>query len=263
MTTGLPDHIASTGLSARTGVPGDPGAESFPDTRVAPPASRANMGSSEWPGPPSGPEPGGPTPLARPGTPDSGEWLRRQLFDRRVLLVSGVLDEATATEVAASVMTLDALGDDPIRLNIDSPEGAVGAALALMDVIDLCGVPVHGTGLGLVAGPAVGVLAVCARRTLSPHARLRLVEPRANARGSATELQALAQSHLDQWTAFCRRLSAATGQAAARVREDAAAGRFFSAEEALAYGLVDEVAAPDANLLRLPGRRIGFGPEPL
>lgn len=195
------------------------------------------------------------------GPTDGGEWMRRQLFERRILLLSGVLDDGAATDLGAAVMTLDAIGDDPIQLQIDSADGATGAALALMDIVDLCGVPVHGLGIGLVSGPAAGVFAVCSPRTLSANARLRLCEPRVAAEGDARQLDHLARAHLDQWAAFCSRLAEASGQDQARIRRDAAAGRFFSAPEAVEYGLADEVAAPDARMLRWPGRRIGFGPR--
>jgi ATP-dependent protease ClpP protease subunit len=71
----------------------------------------------------------------------------------------------------------------------------------------------------------------------------------------------LAQAHLDRWAAFCSRVAVASGQPEDRVRDDAAAGRFFSAPEAVHYGLADEVASPNARMLRLPGRPIGFSPR--
>jgi ATP-dependent Clp protease, protease subunit len=161
--------------------------------------------------------------------------------------------------VGAALMTLDAIGDDPVQLQFDCGDGNLCAALALMDIIDLSGVPVRGMGFGQVAGPAVGAFAVCSRRTLSPHARIRLCEPRIEAEGSARQLQQLAEAHLDQWSAFCSRVAAACAQPEDRVRQDAAAGRFFSAQDAVGYGLADAVADPDARMVRLPGRRIGFG----
>jgi ATP-dependent Clp protease protease subunit len=185
--------------------------------------------------------------------------MGRQLLERRFVLLSGTLDDQAANEVGAAIMTLDAIGDDPVHLQVDSADGTVGAALALMDIIDLCGVPVRGMGIGHVAGPAVGVLAVCTYRTLSPHTQLRLFEPRADLAGPAGQLQQLAQAHLDRWAAFCARLAEASGHPEDRLHQDAASGRSFSAPEAVAYGLADEVARPDARMLRLPGRPIGFG----
>jgi ATP-dependent Clp protease protease subunit len=188
------------------------------------------------------------------------EFMTRQLLDRRVVLLSGRLDHDAANRVGAALMTLDATGDEPVDLRVDSGDGTVDAALALVDVVDLLGVPVHGHGVGRVAGPALGVLAVTHRRTISPHGSLLLVEPSVEFRGSARQLEQSAAAHLDRWEAWCRRLSEATGQPMDRISEDAARGRRFSADEAVAYGLVDDVVRPEARLYRLSDRPFGFAP---
>ena len=76
-----------------------------------------------------------------PGNPRS--WMERQLFDRRIVLLSGRLDAEMANAVGVALMTLDATGDEPVHLQIDSSDGTIDAALSLMDVVDLLGVPVH------------------------------------------------------------------------------------------------------------------------
>ncbi len=192
---------------------------------------------------------------------DPRSWMHKKLFDLRIVLLSGPLDDEVGQEVGAELMTLDALGDGPVHLQIDSAGGTLPAALALMDIIDVLGVPVRGSCVGQAVGPAVGVLAVCSHRLMSAHARLRLLEPSVEVRGNARQLEQLASSHADQWTAFCARLSEVTGQPLERVLDDADRGRFLSAAEAIDYGLVDEVAAADARMYRLPGRPIGFGPR--
>jgi ATP-dependent Clp protease protease subunit len=203
-----------------------------------------------------------------PVGPDAGaaatgpeEWLRRRLFERRMVVLSGPLDDLRAGEVGASLMTLDACGDDAVDLQIDSRGGSTDAALALMDIVDLLGVPVRAWCTGQAAGPAVGVLAVCDHRALSPHARVHLTEPRVEWEGSARQLEQLAAAHADQWTMFCRRVAEATGQDADRIRQDADRGRFLTAPEAVAYGIADEVVGPDARIERFPGRPIGFRPH--
>jgi ATP-dependent Clp protease protease subunit len=187
--------------------------------------------------------------------------MYKKLFDLRIVLLSGPLDDSVAHEVGAALMTLDAVGDGPVHLQIDSDGGTLTAALTLIDIIDVLGVPVRASCVGQAAGPAVGVLAVCSQRLMSAHARVRLVEPSLELRGSARQLEQLASAHADQWTAFCTRLSEACGQPLAQVLDDAGHGRFLSAQEAIDYGLADEVAAPDAQVYRLPGRPIGFGPR--
>ena len=173
------------------------------------------------------------------------EWLRVQLFQRRTVVLTGELDDPTVNALSMALMTLDADGDDAVHLRIDSGGGSVACALAVMDVIDLLGVPVHAVCMGQAVGPAVGVLAVCPRRILAPHARLGILEPTAEFGGTAHQIEQLASAHVDQWTVFCTRLGEATGQPVDRIVEDASRGCFLTAEAALDYGLADEIASPD------------------
>ena len=189
-----------------------------------------------------------------------GDWLEQRLFAKRVVQLSGPLDDQAATEVVARLMTLDAVGDEAVELRIDSATGTSAAALAVVDVIDLLGVPVRAFVSGRVHGPALAVLAVCDHRTVALHASLRLAEPAVGFRGSARELGALAAAHRDEWTALCGCVARAAGRTVEEVAADAAAGRFLTPDEAVEYGIADEVARRDAEIRPLPVRRIGFRP---
>ena len=101
----------------------------------------------------------------------NGSWLEERLFERRIVLCRGVLDDALAGRVAAELMTLDALGDGAVELQLDSEGASLEAAWTLIDVIDLLGVPVNIVCSGRVEGAAVGLLTCrraedCACRTL-------------------------------------------------------------------------------------------------
>ena len=204
--------------------------------------------------------PGPPEPVWPAEPPGPQAWVREKLFDLRVVSLTGLLDDGRGSQVGAELMTLDAVGDGAVHLRIDSDGGSLSAALALMDIIDVLGVPVRATCVGRIVGPAVGVLAVCSHRSMAPHARVRLVEPNVEFAGRAGDLQQMAAAHADQWRSFCSRVSEATGQTLERVMDDADRGAYLSAEEAVEYGLADEVMMPDAPLHRLPGRPIGFAP---
>ncbi len=195
------------------------------------------------------------------GPGDPALWMRAHLFDRRVVLLDGLLDDARTNQVATDLMTLDATGDGAVDLHIDCPGGSTGAALALMDVIDLLGVTVRAWCTGQAVGPAVGVLAVCHHGTMSAHARLHLIEPTVGFEGSTRHLQQQAEAHAAQWATFCDRLAEATGRPVGVIREDTARGRFLTASEAVAYGVVDVVAPPKSRILPLPGPPIGFRPR--
>jgi ATP-dependent Clp protease, protease subunit len=206
-----------------------------------------------WPPPDAGPAGvgRGPEPLA--------DVVARRLLAQRVVLLRGPLDDVSVTRVAAELMTLDAEGDDPVTLRVDCGEAALAPALTLMDVVELMGVPVRALCLGQVGGGAVGVVAVCSHRSALPSTRFSLSEP-------ATQLQAHVRD-VTQWVElrtgererFCARVAAATGQPPASVRRDLERGRFLGADEAMGYGILDEVARPDAPVRRLPGT----GPPPM
>jgi len=214
---------------------------------------------------PSWPPPGLLPPLPpEPGAQAGSEWsdtIRSRLFEHRTILLRGVLDDAQANQAAAELMTLDATGDSRITVHLDLQGGGLDAAFAVMDVIELVGVPVHVLCVGRAEGPAVGVVAVATRRAASPHARFRLADPTATMSGSASELSRWADQHLAQLHRFHTRLAAAVHRPVEEVAADCAAGRYLTAEEALRYGLLDEVATPRGAVYPLPGRTVGFRPD--
>ena len=192
---------------------------------------------------------------------DWGQWMRATLFERRVVLLAGALNDEAANRASVELMTLDATGDTAIALHVDSGAGTVAAALAVMDVIDLLGVPVRAFGMGQVAGPAIGVFAVCGQRSIARHARIRLFEPPVEVEGNAEQVTKMAAVHTERWEVFCRRVAEACGQELEALRADFSSGRFLDAAQAVAYGLADEVAAPNAPVHQMPGRPMGFGPR--
>jgi ATP-dependent Clp protease protease subunit len=192
---------------------------------------------------------------------DWSRTLAQRLFEQRVVLLYGTLDDLSVARTSAELMTLDAEGDDPISLRIDSGEGSLALALTLMDVIELLGVPVRALCLGQVGGPAIGVVSVCSHRAAMPSTRFSLREPTTQMETHVRNVAQWAAMRSDERQRFCERVAAAVGQPAARVTDDFTGGRFLSAPEALAYGIIDEVSRPEAEIRQLPGPAIGFRPS--
>jgi ATP-dependent Clp protease, protease subunit len=194
---------------------------------------------------------------------NEGEWsktLAERLFEQRVVMLQGALDDTVATRVSAELMTLDAEGDGPVTLRIDCADGSVALALTLMDVIELLGVPVRALCLGQVGGPAVGVLSVCAQRASMPSTRFSLREPTTHLEARAREVEQWAQLRADEYQRFTERVAAAAHKPVASVARLFAAGTFMNAQEALDYGIIDEVCRPRGEIHRMPGPPIGFRP---
>lgn len=101
-------------------------------------------------------------------------WLQERLFERRIVLVAGRLDADLATEAAAALMTLDAIGEEPIELHLDSADGTLESAFVLIDTADLLRTTLRIHCFGQVGGPAIGVVAAADHRSAVPHTRFRL-----------------------------------------------------------------------------------------
>jgi ATP-dependent Clp protease protease subunit len=193
-----------------------------------------------------------------------GDWsqvLAQRLFEQRVVVLHGPLDDVTATRASAELMTLDAEGDGPVSLRIDSAGGSLALALTLMDVIELLGVPVRAHCMGQVGGPAVGVLSVCSHRASMPSTRFSLREPATQMEARAREVAQWAALRAEEHRRFAERVAAAARQPTDVVSRDLADGLFLSAQEALDYGLIDEISRPQAEIRQIPGPPIGFRPR--
>ncbi|HXY43339.1 MAG TPA: ATP-dependent Clp protease proteolytic subunit [Acidimicrobiales bacterium] len=187
---------------------------------------------------------------------ERGDWLEGHMFDRRIVALRGALDDITATRVASQLMTLDATGDDAVQLQLDCPGGSLEAGFAVADVIDALGVPVHVTCLGRVEGSAALVAAVCSRRLAMEHTRFRLTDPEAAFEARASQVESLVEYHRHSYLRYHERLALATSRPLEVVTAACEAGRYLSAAEAVAFGLVDEIVrSPRAPVRALPGLR--------
>ena len=160
------------------------------------------------------------------------------------MLASGLLDGPAASVLSAQLLTLDAEGDGPVRLELQGLDAELPAALTIMGVLDVLRVPVTGYVAGQVGGPALGVLAACGQRRGYPSAVLGLREPRLNLDGTATQVRAQEEQIETMVDTLYIRLAEVTGREVDEIRADARQGRFFTVPEAVAYGLLDGEAGP-------------------
>jgi len=217
-----------------------PAADSFP----FPPGDPPRPGGPGLPRPgfpgPGFPGPGRPAVPARVG-PDPSPWPGRvyeRLFERRIVMAHGPLDDEAATSLCAQLLTLDAERNEPIRLEVQGLTAGLAAALTVMGVLDVLRVPVHAYAGGQVAGPALGVLAAAPQRRAYPNAVFTLSEPRLDFAGPATSLASEEERVRVMMDALYLRLAEVTGREVDEIRADARRGRSLTADDAIGYGLV-------------------------
>jgi ATP-dependent Clp protease protease subunit len=155
-----------------------------------------------------------------------------------------MLDDAEATRLSAQLLTLDAEGDKPVRLELQNLRAELSAALTVMGILDVMRVPVHGCVSGEIAGPALGLLASCARRTGYPNAVVTLAEPKIHLTGTATAITAREQQLQRMLDTMYFKLADVTGRSADEIRQDARTGRVLTIAQAIGYGLLQSQEAP-------------------
>jgi ATP-dependent Clp protease, protease subunit len=164
--------------------------------------------------------------------------LYERLLAKRIVLASGLLDDEAATRLSAQLLTLDAEGDEPIRLELQNLRAELPAALTIMGILDVVRVPVHGCVSGEISGPALGVLAACPRRTGYPHASFTLTEPKLEFGGTVTAISAREQRVTRMLDTLYFRLADVTGREIDEIRDDARRGRCLTTAQAIGYGLI-------------------------
>ncbi len=168
---------------------------------------------------------------------------QRLLRERIVFLGSEVRDQ-NANAICAQLLLLSA--EDPeadIFLHINSPGGSVDAGMAIYDTMNYIPNDVATVGMGLAA--SMGQFLLCAgtygKRYALPHARIMMHQPSSGMGGSASDIKIQAQQSLHIKKVLLELIAEHTGQDVEQVIADADRDRWFTAEQAQEYGLVDQV----------------------
>jgi ATP-dependent Clp protease protease subunit len=167
------------------------------------------------------------------------EHLEDRLLDQRIIMAHGRLDGDAATRLCAQLLTLDAEGTRPIRLELQNLDAELPAALSVMGVLDVVRGPVTAYAGGRIEGPALGILAACRHRRAYPNALFVLSEPNVSFDGTVTAVTAREEQARAMLDELFARVAEVTGRELAQVRADARQDKLFNVAEAIAYGLIE------------------------
>ena len=170
-----------------------------------------------------------------------------RLLKDRIIFLSGEIDDYTANLVVAKMLFLEMEDPDKeINLYINSPGGSVTAGMAIYDTMQYLRCPVSTLCIGMAASMGAFLLAAGAkgmRRTL-PNAEIMIHQPLGGAQGQASDIVIHAENILKIKKKMNQILAQRTGQPLEKVEQDTDRDHFLDAEEALAYGIVDEIVPP-------------------
>ncbi len=166
------------------------------------------------------------------------------LLENRVIFLVGEINHASATGIMMRLLYLQnqKKGVD-INLYINSPGGSVDDTLAIYDTMNYlnCDIATYCIGRAQSGGAVVLAAGAKGKRFILPHARVMIHQPYGGVYGQTSDIAIQAEEILKAKKQLSEILARHTGQDVERIIEDSERDKFFSAEEAKAYGLVDDV----------------------
>lgn len=169
-----------------------------------------------------------------------------RLLKERIIFLGEEVNDVSASVIVAQLLFLEA--DDPnkdIQLYINSPGGSVTAGLAIYDTMQYIKCDVSTVCIGMAASMgAIPSFRWSEGKTFcAPNAEIMIHQPSGGAQGQATEISIAAEHILRTRQKLNEIMAANTGQPLETIKADTERDNFMSAEEAKAYGLIDEVIA--------------------
>jgi ATP-dependent Clp protease protease subunit len=168
-----------------------------------------------------------------------------KLFEERIIFLGVQIDDASANDVMAQLITLESIDPDrDVLMYINSPGGSMTSMMAIYDTMQYIQPEIQTFCLGQAASAAAVLLAAGTKgkRMALPNSRILIHQPAVESGyGQSSDLEIQAREILRMRTAMERVLAHHTGRSEDQVRRDVERDKFFTAEEAKDYGLVDEV----------------------
>jgi ATP-dependent Clp protease protease subunit len=182
-----------------------------------------------------------------PDMPATGQFdVYQRLLKERIIFLGTQVDDQSANLICAQLLLLSA--EEPekdIALYINSPGGSVTSGLAIYDTMQLIPNDVSTVCMGLAA--SMGQFLLCAgtpgKRYALPHSRILMHQPSAQFQGQAADIAIQAEQIIYMKRMMAERIAFHTGQPIERIEADSDRDRWFTADEARDYGIVDQVIA--------------------
>lgn len=182
--------------------------------------------------------------IEKSGKSERSYDIYSRLLKDRIIMLSGEINDAVASSVIAQLLFLEAEAPDKdIYLYINSPGGVITSGMSIYDTMNYIRCDVCTICVGQAASMGAFLLSsgVKGKRYSLPHSRIMIHQPLGGARGQATDIAIQAQEILKIRDILNSILSKQTGKSVKNIAKDVERDNFMNAQEALKYGLIDEV----------------------
>lgn len=163
--------------------------------------------------------------------------------ENRMIFLAGEITDGLAAEIVQLILYLSRRGREDITLVINSPGGSVSGGLAIYDAMKGCGCSVATYCQGMAASMGAFLLAAGdkGKRFVSPNSEVMIHQVLGGVQGQATDIQIAAARICAKKKKLNKMLSEMTGQPLERIEHDTDRDYFMDAEEAMRYGIVDQI----------------------
>ncbi|MGH2064341.1 ATP-dependent Clp endopeptidase proteolytic subunit ClpP [Aerococcus urinaeequi] len=174
-----------------------------------------------------------------------------RLLKDRIIMLSGEFNDDLANSIIAQLLFLDAQDPDKdIYLYINSPGGSITSGMAIYDTMQFVHADVQTIVMGMAAsmGSFIAAAGTKGKRFALPNAEILIHQPLGGAQGQATEIEIAARHILKTKEKMNRLYSEMTGQPVEVIERDTDRDNWLTAEEALEYGLLDQIMTKNNEL---------------
>lgn len=178
------------------------------------------------------------------------------LLENRIVFLVGEINPSSASRVMMQMLYLEnQRRNQEINFYINSPGGAVDDTLALYDTMRFLSSPIatYCIGRAYSGGSVLLTAGTKGRRFILPHAKVMIHQPYGGITGQAEDIRLQAEQIIKSKQLLTNIIAKHTGQSPEQVKEDSERDKYFDAEEAKAYGLVDEVLTEPPEDLKIAG----------
>ena len=167
-----------------------------------------------------------------------------RLLKDRIVFLGGPIETHLANTIVAQLLFLEKENpDEDIQMFINSPGGEINAGMAILDTMNYikCDVSTIAVGLAASMGSLLLAFGAKGKRFALPNSKIHIHQPLGGVQGQASDIAIEAEEILKTRDLLYRMLSKQTGQSIKQIQKDADRDKYFTAQEAKEYGLIDKV----------------------